>query len=446
MKKFAGILIVLVVVIAVISLVYFNGEGQGSGKKLKFKTAKVIQGNLEVKVSATGVVEPNFKVEVKSKASGEVLSFPFEEGDFVKKGQLLLQLDKSDELRNVAKVQADKQSSLAALKKAKTSLLLQKSIYKTNLTSAKSEKKEAEANLKDSTEKLKRQVDLFEKKFTSRETLDTAKTLHKVHQEALIQAKSNLEAMENSIHDIALRQSEIDLAQAELKRTNIALEEAKERLSETDIFSPISGTIIDKMVEQGQIISSGISNVSGGTPLLTIADLNRLYIIADVDEADIGSIVKDQLVVITADALPGMTFKGKVTRIAPQGKLEDSVTIFKVKLEILEKGLNLLKPMMTANVDIINKQLENVIYIPREGMKLKGKKSFAAILENGKPKEIPIKTGIQNPIHVQVISGLEKDQEILVGDWEKTLEEYENSKNDSSSIRKILWLINSRSK
>ena len=445
MKKFAGIIIILVVVVVAFVLFYIGGDA-GTGKELKFKTAKVIQGSLEVKVSAIGVVEPNFKVEVKSKASGEVLNFSFEEGDFVKKGQLLLQLDKSDELRSVAKVQADKQSSLATLQKAKTSLLLQKTIYKTNLTSAKSEKVEAEANLKDSTEKLKRQIDLFEKKFTSRETLDTSKTLHKINQEILVQAKSNLEAIENSIHDIALRHSEIELAKAELKRSDIALEEAKERLSETDIFSPISGTIIDKMVEQGQIISSGISNVSGGTALLTIADLNRLYIIADIDETDIGSIVKGQLVVITADALPGKSFKGKVTRIAPQGKLEDSVTIFKVKLEIMEKGVNHLKPMMTANVDIINEQLENVIYIPREGVKVKNKQSFAAILENGRPKEIPIKTGIQNPIHVQVISGLEKDQEILVGDWEKTLEKYENSKDNSSSIRKILWLINSRSK
>ena len=132
MKKFAGLIIALLLVAGFCLLYFYNDGDNEIGKELNFKSTKVLKGDLEVKVSATGVVEPNFKVEVKSKASGEVLNFPFEEGDFVKKGQLLMELDKSDELRSVAKVQADMQGSLAALEKAKTLLLLQKTTYKTN--------------------------------------------------------------------------------------------------------------------------------------------------------------------------------------------------------------------------------------------------------------------------------------------------------------------------
>ncbi len=115
MKKFIGILAVLIVLGTFYFLFTAGSNGNSSQGKLEFKTTKVQKGDLEVKISATGVVEPNFKVEVKSKASGEVLSFPFEEGDWVKKGKLLLQLDKSDEIRNVAKSQADMQSSIAML-------------------------------------------------------------------------------------------------------------------------------------------------------------------------------------------------------------------------------------------------------------------------------------------------------------------------------------------
>ena len=159
-------------------------------EKIPFKTAQVIQGDLVVKISATGVVEPNFQVEVKSKASGEVLKFKYEEGDRIKKGQLLLQLDKSDEIRSVARSKADLASATAKLNKAKTALLSQETKYQTTLRSAQSQVQEAEANLQESTDKLKRQEDLFQKKFASREALQEAQTAFKVNQENLIQARS----------------------------------------------------------------------------------------------------------------------------------------------------------------------------------------------------------------------------------------------------------------
>ena len=105
-------------------LYLFPSNGSEEPPKPVFKTSEILRGDLSIKISATGIVEPNFKVEVKSKASGEVLSFPFEEGDHVKKGALLLQLDKSDEKRNVAKARTELSSSSAKLKKAETALLL----------------------------------------------------------------------------------------------------------------------------------------------------------------------------------------------------------------------------------------------------------------------------------------------------------------------------------
>jgi HlyD family secretion protein len=127
--------------------VFAGKEPTKTPEKIPFKTAQVIQGNLVVKISATGVVEPNFQVEVKSKASGEVLKFKYEEGDRIKKGQLLLQLDKSDEIRSVARSKADLASATAKLNKAKTALLSQETKYQTNLKSAQSQVQEAEANL-----------------------------------------------------------------------------------------------------------------------------------------------------------------------------------------------------------------------------------------------------------------------------------------------------------
>jgi HlyD family secretion protein len=412
--------------------------------EIPFKTAQVVQGDLVVKISATGVVEPNFQVEVKSKASGEVLKFKYEEGDRIKKGQLLLQLDKSDEIRSVARSKADLASSTAKLNKSKTALLSQETKYQTTLKTSQSQVQEAEANLKESADKLKRQEDLFQKKFASRETLQEAQTSFKVNQENLIQARTSLQAAKDTVHDIEGKKHEIDLARAERQRAKIALAEARERLDETEIFAPISGVLIEKLVEQGQIISSGISNVSGGTTLATLADLSRLFIIADVDETDIGSIQIGQLVKISADAYPGKTFPGKVQRISPRGKVENSITIFKVKIEIKGEGKNILRPMMTANVDIISEELKNVLYLPREALREEKGKKYAAILVNKEPKEILVTTGVRNPIHVQVLSGLKADQEVLVGDWQTLWEEHLKGDDNMSTIRKMLFILRSK--
>lgn len=430
---------------------YFFLDSSNSNEtrpKVPFKMVKTLKGDLIIKVSAKGVVEPNFQVEVKSKASGEVLTFPFEEGDSIAKGQALLQLDKNDETRNVAKAEADLMSGDASLKKAATALLLQKTRYETNLKSAESEVEEAVANLKESGDKKTRQADLFAQKFTSQESRDNAVTSFRVNQEILVQAKTRLQAAKDSIHDIAMKEHEIELAKAEVIRRQIALDEVNERLDETDIYAPITGVIIEKLVEEGQIISSGISNVSGGTALAVIADLSRLFIIADVDETDIGVVQVGQRVDITADAFYGKNFSGKVLRISPKGIVENSITVFKVKIEILGKAKKLLKPMMTANVDIITNKVKNTVFIAREAVRHDGDRTYAMILTGETPDEIPtevpVKIGIQTPIHAEILSGLEPEQDVVVGDWEKVLAEFEKSGKKGSTLRSILWMIRSK--
>ena len=412
--------------------------------KIEYKKVNVLKGDLIVKVSAKGIVEPNFKVEVKSKASGKILTFPLEEGASIKKGQPFIHLNKNDETRNVAKANADLTSGEASLKKSKTALLLQKHRYETDLKLTASEVEEAEANFEDSSYQKKRQYELFEKNYISQETLDKAVTTFKVNQENLIQAKARYQASKNAIHDIAMKEHEVELSAAEVIRRQIALDESKERLEETDIYAPISGVIIQKLVEEGQIISSGVSNVSGGTPLAEIADMSRIFIIADVDETDIGEIREGQKVDVTADAFYGKVFKGKVLRISPKGVVENSITIFKVKIEITGQGKNILKPMMSSNVDIITNKVKNTVYVSRQAIRLSENKSYAVILSNELPEEIEVETGIQTPIHIEIISGLVAGQEVIIGDWEKILEEAKESNTKGSSLKKILWMIRSK--
>jgi len=436
--------LILIGVLILVAAFYFSDSELEPPAKPIFKLAEVTQGPISVNISATGVVEPNFKVEVKSKASGEVLSFPMLEGDKIKKGTLLLQLDKSDEKRNVDKAQADLSSAIAKLKKAETALILQKTKYATDIKTSQSEVQTAITNLKDSEDKHKRQIDLFKQKVVSQESLDSAQTLFKVNQQKLIQAESQFQAAKDSIHDIAMKENEVELVNTEVIRAKIALEEVEERLEETEIFAPITGVIIEKLVEEGQIIASGISNVNGGTALATLADMSRLFIIADIDETDIGVIKIGHKVAITADAFSDRKFKGLVKRIAPQGLVENSITIFKVKIEVLGKGRKVLKPMMSANIDIVTEHVPNSVFTSRAGIRDGEQGKFAMVLKDDKPEKIAVQTGIRNPIHVQIVSGLVPGDQVILGDWEKALEEAKNSSTTGSSLKKILWMIRSK--
>ena len=440
--------LIVLVVITVLLITTYTLSGKVDDSELlsqvEYNKVKVLKGDLIVKVSAKGIVEPNFKVEVKSKASGKILKFSLEEGEIVKKGQALLHLNKNDETRNVAKANADLTSGEASLKKSKTALLLQKNRYETDLKITSSEVEEAEVNLEDSKYQKKRQYELYEKKYISEETLEKAVTSFKVNQENLTQAKIRYQAAQGAIHDISMKKHEVELAAAEVTRRQIALDESKERLEETDIYSPISGVIIQKLVEEGQIISSGVSSVSGGTPLAEIADMSRIFIIADVDETDIGEIREEQKVEVTADAFYGKIFKGKVLRISPKGVVENSITIFKVKIEILGQGKNVLKPMMSSNVDIVTNKIKNTVYVSRQAIRLSEGKSFAVIINNELPEEIEIKTGIRTPLYIEVLTGLMADQEVIIGDWEKLIKEAKESNNKGSALKKILWMVRSK--
>ena len=443
MRKILSVVTIIIFVLIAIYLIPNNSNGNSTKLIVPYKTVKALKGDLIIKISAKGIVEPNFKVEVKSKASGKVLTFPFEEGDYLKKGEALLHLNKNDETRSVAKANADLKSSEASLEISKTALLLQKNRYKTNLKLSESEVEEANVNLKDSLDNKNRQSDLYKKKYTSKESIDKSITNYKVNKENLTQAIARLRASKDAIHDITMKEYEVELASAEVTRRQVALDESSERLEETDIYAPINGVIIQKLVEEGQIISSGISSVSGGTPLAEIADMSRMFIMADVDETDIGEIRVGQKVEVTADAFYGEIFQGKVLRISPKGIVVNSITIFKVKVEILGDSKNLLKPMMSSNVDIITKKIKNTTYIAREAIRETDDKSNVVILTDDIPKEVSITVGVQTPIYAEILSGINHDQDVIIGDWEKLLKETTELNSKGSSLKKILWMLRS---
>jgi len=255
-------------------------------------------------VSATGIIQPINKVEIKSKASGQIEELKIEESDLVAKNDLIARLDQKDTKNDYDQADADLDV--------------------------------AEANLKQAKSDLQRSNELYDKGLISAAEFDQARL-------AVVQAN------------------------AQLVRARINLDNSDIRLKETIVRSPITGVVLTKNVEVGQIISSGISNVSGGTLIATVADMKEVYVKADVDEVDIGEIQAGMEAKVTADAYPNQLFRGKVLRIAAQSKVTSNVTTFEVTIMVNNPG-SLLKAGMNASVEILVADKKNVLLLPNEAL------------------------------------------------------------------------------
>jgi HlyD family secretion protein len=293
--------IVVIVVAGGGTYLYTNDRsGKPAEKGIRYKEFTVERGDFQTVVSASGVVKPIDRVEIKSKASGRIDDIPVEEGNFVNKGELICRLDQTD-------VQAE-------------------------VDQAKADLEIAEAELKQAQNSFERQQKLYDKGLISEEAYDQAAL-------ALAQAKGKM------------------------VRARVALDQANTRLSETVVRAPIDGVILQKYVEEGQIISSGISNVGGGSPIADIASMKNVHVEAGIDEIDVGKIHIGQTAEIVAEAYPRIVFRGEIIRIAPEAKIEQNVTLFDVIIEV-ENRDGKLKSGMNATAEITIAKQENAILVP----------------------------------------------------------------------------------
>lgn len=360
MRNFKGILITgisLISVIAGITVFFLSGNGSDSGRnRIKFKEVIVERGTFQIIVMANGVVKSIDRIEIKSKASGEIVELPVEEGDFISQGDLIARLDQKDERAEAAQAQADFDIAMAELKQAQSTFERRNQLFQDNLIS----------------EEEQGQI-----------TLDLA------------------------------------VAKGKVIQASTTLERAQERLSEAVVRAPIDGTILQKYVEKGQIIASGVSNVSGGTPIVDIADMSSVYIETGIDEIDIGKVQIGQFATVIAEAYPELAFNGEIVRIAPEAKIEQNVTLFDVVVEVKNND-GKLKSGMNTRVEIEIVKKENVLLAPVITMQIPDAKDLGdfqnrdanvrsvLLKQEGKFILQIVETGLSNFKQVIILAGVEE--------------------------------------
>tara|TARA_B110000003_G_scaffold181082_2_gene180252 strand:- start:2717 stop:3922 length:1206 start_codon:yes stop_codon:yes gene_type:complete len=364
-----------------------------------YKKETVEQKNLELTIEASGVIEAISSVEIKSKASGEILYLGAEVGDYIEKGSMLGQIDQ----------------------RTPTNILDQS---KSDLEAAKVRLENAESQYKRGKE-LHSQGSVSEKDFED-------------IQESLAQAKSTL------------------------VRTQVTYDNAKIALDDTVVRSPVDGTIISRPVEVGQVISSPTAAVGGGTVLMTMADLSKVRVRALVDEIDVGRVSIGQVVLIKVAAYRDKEFFGTVAKIEPLAKIEQNVTTFPVLIdinndddllllgmntdvviEVLNKDVSISVPTMSLRTrkDIYSAAL--ILDIPTETVdlflldKVQGENynKFIVIKDSKQgPELLWVKIGSSDLSYVEVITGLESEDIVFIlpskglFDYQKRFKERVNSR------------------
>lgn len=274
-------------------------------KLVVYQSVPIERRDIVVSARATGTVLPDTVVEVKSKASGEILDMKVETGSVVTRGQLLVRVDQRGPRNTVNQAEA-------------------------NLDVGKARLQNADAQRRRSDELFKSQS------ITEQE-----------HESAVL-------ALAN--------------AKAEVVRAQVEVENARIAMEDTDVLAPITGTIIAKNVERGQVISSPTRDVGGGTVLLKMADLNLVQVRTLVDETDIGKIRAGLRATVTVDAYPNQPFTGEVLKIEPQAETAQNVTMFPVLVRIDNRN-GLLKPGMNADVELHIGRRDSVLAVPNAALR-----------------------------------------------------------------------------
>jgi HlyD family secretion protein len=442
MKK---ILILVILSAAIVTGGYFWSHKSANVKieTPQWFTVQIKKGSIRDTVSCTGQVISNLDVEIKCKASGEIVKLPFDISDQVNKGDLLVELDPVDEQRKVKQAKISLASSQARLMQRKVNLKIAQKDLIIARKSAAAALKSAEAYAKNARAKAERMRKLFEKKLTSQEEKDTGETTAIQAEVDLENARIQMEQLANKARELEIKRQDVWLAKGQMEMDKINLSLAEQRLKDTRVFSPIDGVVSERNVQSGQIISSGINNVGGGTRVMVLSDLSRLFILASVDESYIGKVELGQKVIITADAFPGKRFFGKIDRIATKGINVSNVVTFEVKIEVRERNRSLLKPEMTANVEIIVAEKEEVLMVPSEAVLYKKGGHFVRVKkDDGSIEERPVQAGISNGVVIEIIKGLSQGDTIIYRKGEaRSRWRTEQSRRSLSSSRGMRMML-----
>jgi macrolide-specific efflux system membrane fusion protein len=376
------------------------------GSKTDLRTVRVIKQTFSPAVTALGTIKPQVGAEVRlgARIPGKVEHLRANIGDFVKKGQIIAELEK-DELKGAV------EKRRAELDGALVNLAATKALGPIEIQKAEAEWGRLNAIHDLEAAEYERQEALFKDNLTSKQILDQAR-------EELLVARKDLEASLKTLELIKNRFNEdLKRLNAEVGSARAAVKIAEVELSYATLRAPISGIIASVSTQEGETVAVGLS----APTFVTIIDLDRLQVETYVDEVDIGKIKVGQNAAFSVEAFPSIEIEGEVVGIFPKAILRENVVFYSVVVKSLKSPSVTLRPEMTANVSIFLESRKDVLLVPAKSVKKSEGLNFVFVLEKGKPVRREVRVGWKQGQLIEILEGLEEGDEVLEyhGDWEE---------------------------
>ena len=388
----------LVALVAIGSYLYFSS----AAKPISVATVKLESGGSsqgDTVLSASGYVVAHHKIAVGAKVMGRVAWIGVEKGDKVQQGQVLVRLEDSDFRAQSNQARANLAAAQARLDQLRTGSRPQEKLKdKAGVLQAQAFLTNAEADY-ERTEKL------YRGGVASKADLD-----HALSQRDTARALLEAARQSSSMTDVGPRTEEIRAADAQVQQMKAALDYAQTQLSGTEIKAPVSGTVLQRIVERGEMVSPSSFGESGArTSVVALADLNDLQIELDISQADFARLKMSQRAEIIPEAFPSLRYKGFIAEIAPEANRAKSTVQVKVKVENPDEQL---RPEMNARVNFLsdaarseNKSAPRVL-VPKAAVVRKDSSDFVFVVKGNKAEQRAIRLGEEAGEFYYVLDGL----------------------------------------
>jgi HlyD family secretion protein len=406
-------LLVVAIFLALVALAYvlfFTGAKTISAASVRVESGAASQGASIL--SATGYVVAHHKIAVGAKVMGRVAWIGVEKGDNVREGQVLVRLEDSEFRAQVNQARANLAAAQARLDQLRSGSRPQEKLRD------KAAVLQAEARLRTAEADYQRTEQLFRAGVASKAELD-----HALSERDTAAALVEAARQSSTLTDIGPRPEEIRAAQAEVQQMKAALDYAETQLAATEIRAPVSGTVLERIVERGERVTPSAFGGSGArTSVVDLADLDDLQVELDISQVDFARLKMDQRAEIIPEAYPSLRYSGYIAEIAPEANRAKSTIQVKVKVENPDQQL---RPEMNARVNFlaasaVNDNNSNArVLVPKQAVVRKDNSSFVFVIKGNRVEQRTIRTGDEIGDAYNVLEGLSGNESVAIDGVDK---------------------------
>jgi HlyD family secretion protein len=407
------LLLVVAIFLALVALAYvlfFTGAKTISAASVRVESGAASQGASIL--SATGYVVAHHKIAVGAKVMGRVAWIGVEKGDNVREGQVLVRLEDSEFRAQVNQARANLAAAQARLDQLRSGSRPQEKLRD------KAAVLQAEARLRTAEADYQRTEQLFRAGVASKAELD-----HALSERDTAAALVEAARQSSTLTDIGPRPEEIRAAQAEVQQMKAALDYAETQLAATEIRAPVSGTVLERIVERGEMVTPSAFGGSGArTSVVDLADLDDLQVELDISQVDFARLKTDQRAEIIPEAYPSLRYSGYIAEIAPEANRAKSTIQVKVKVENPDQQL---RPEMNARVNFlaasaVNDNNSNArVLVPKQAVVRKDNSSFVFVIKGNRVEQRTIRTGDEIGDAYNVLEGLSGNESVAIDGVDK---------------------------